>query len=299
MATVYWLGPGTAGATSWATGSNWSGGSAPTTGDTVFINNLTNDITSGLGQSAVTLAALYVIGGTGTIGVAGDAGAYLDIGWTNGLVNCGLTRLKLNAGTVNHTTVVQATGGSADVGRAACQIKGGNTASAVYVTGGTVGLAEKPGETATLSELDVKAGTATCGSGLTCPTMKQSGEEGQLNVYGSTTTLTQNSGTLNTFGTGAITTAVIDGTANFNHRPSGDAFQDLTVNGNGTADFSGDPRQVRFTNNPVFRKGGKVTAFNNAQLKKTGPANFSFSLPDSGFEGVTLDLGEIITVTIS
>src|SRR5436305_7696191 len=123
MSTVYWVGP-SSGATSWATAANWSGSAVPATGDTVFINNLTADITSGLAQSAVTLAALYVIGGTGTIGVAGDAGAYLAIGVTNMLINCGLTRLKWDPGTVNHTTVVQATGGSADTGRAALQIEG-------------------------------------------------------------------------------------------------------------------------------------------------------------------------------
>lgn len=295
--TIFWV--GASGPQSWSNTANWSGAAVPATGDTVWLVNLLSDITSGLAQSAVTLANLFVIGGTGTVGVAGDAGASLAIGITNAVFDCGLTRFKWDAGTVNHTTVVRNTGGSADAGRAALQIKGGNTGSKLYAVGGTTGLAEKPGETATLAELDVSAGTATCGAGLTCPVVSQSGEGGTLNVYGSVTTLTQNSGTLNTYGTGAITTAIIDGTANFGHRPSGDAFQDFTANGNGRVDFSPDPRQVRFTNAPTFRKGCSVKAFNKSQLKLTGPANFQFAIPDGGLDDLTLDLGEILTITVA
>jgi hypothetical protein len=307
MGTLYWI--GATGAQSWATTSNWSTGAIPVNGDDVYILAGSSDITSGLNQSAVALNSLTIGSGfTGTIGVAGDNGAYLQIATatllcipassSTGLLSGGFTRFKWDAGAVtNYTAVVSATGSAADTGRGALQIKGGTASSKLYVTNGSVDVAAKPGETGTLTELDVSGGTVVCGSGLTCPTITQSA--GTLTVNGAVTTLTQLAGSLFTFGTGLLGTVKINGNALFNHRPSGDAFTNLTIDAKGKADFSTDPRLVKFTNAPQLYQGATVIAFSSAQLKLTGPANLQLALKDCGVDDVSLRLGSNITLTIA
>lgn len=309
MGTLYWIG-GT-GAQSYATAGNWSSGAAPVAGDDVYILSGSSDITSGLNQSAVALNSLTVGSGfTGTAGVSGENGAYLQIATatalfipaasSSGLLSGGFTRFKWDAGTgTTFTAVVSATGSSADTGRGALQIKGGTASSKLYVTSGTVDVAAKPGETGTLTELDVSGGTVVCGSGLTCTTIIESGDRATLTVNGAATTLTQFAGTLFTFGTSLLATVKINGTAYFNHRPTGNAFTNLTIDPKGKADFSVDPRTVLFANAPQIYAGGSIKGFSSAQLKLAGPANFQAALKDCGAEDVTLNLGSNITLTVS
>lgn len=302
MAQKQWIG-GT-GSQPWSTAGNWSPSGVPANGDDVSILVGTSNIDSGLNQSAVTLNSLTIGSGfTGTIGAAGDTGAYLQINTPSllvlsapsagGFLSGGFTRFKWDAGAAtDFVAVVKTTGNGADPGRGALQVKGGTAASKMYVTGGTVDLAAKPGETGTLAELDVTGGTVVCGSGLTCPTIIQNGSASSLTVNGAVTTLTQQAGTLNTFGTSLITTAYVNGTANFGHRPSGNAFTNLTIDGAGAADFAGDPRGVLFANAPQLYEGAKLTAFSPDQLKLAGPVDFKFKLVNVPLGKVTVDLGE-------
>lgn len=309
MAVVYWIG-GT-GAQSWATTGNWSSGALPANGDSVYILSGTSDITSGLNQSAVTVTKLVIGSGfTGTIGVAGDAGAYLQLGVTtltciaavtsSGFLSGGFTRFKWDPGAVDYVAEIQATGTSADTGRGALQIKGGNTASTLDVVAGAVDVATKPGETATLATLKVGGtGVVTTGSGLTCPTITQSGANSILTTGSAVTTLTQYSGTLNTFGTALLTTVKVNGTANFLHRPTGNAFTNLTLDPAAVVDFTGDLRTVLFANAPSLYAGASIKAYNKAHLQLSGPASIQFALLDCGFADVTIDLGSNLTLTVA
>lgn len=58
MPTVRWLG----GTGNWNTGANWSGGSAPTNGDTIIFESGSVDVTTGP-SSTITVAALQVTNG--------------------------------------------------------------------------------------------------------------------------------------------------------------------------------------------------------------------------------------------
>lgn len=81
-ATVTWTG-GSGGDPNWSNGLNWSGGSAPTTGDALVFDGVagltnTNDLTAGTVFASLTITAgsgNFIIGGTNSIVLSGGATA--------------------------------------------------------------------------------------------------------------------------------------------------------------------------------------------------------------------------------
>lgn len=207
----------------WDNAANWSGGSVPTTGDTVYLDYAAGDVRYGLAQTSVTLAALHILAAyTDRIGLAdvNPAGypeyrdRYLAIKAT--LLNVGAgdgrgsPRIRLDLSTAQSTIRVLCTGSGSESPLPALQIKGTHASNAAYVTKGEVGFAVLGGETATLATLEVGYATSPssdslvrCGSGVTLTTLQQTG--GRVYLESGLTTVDKRGGYLEV-GEGSVTT---------------------------------------------------------------------------------------------
>lgn len=210
------------GPSDWSVAANWSGGAVPVNGDTVYIENSNVDILYGLGQSAVTLAALYIPATyTGKIGLptmhaaSGTAAAYYEYRATELAIGAtifrsghgegqGSGRIKVNFGSVTTTCTVVNTGTTAETGLSAFLFRGTDSSNVLNVYGGTVGVAQLAGQSATLATLNITSttggnrfATVYCGTGLgTGVAVSMSGGNLTLNagtaslaIYGGTVTL--------------------------------------------------------------------------------------------------------------
>ena len=258
----------------WGNTANWSTGSIPTTGDTVYILAGSQNITASLDQHLVTLANLVI--GVGFTGTIGTTSAYLQIGattWTVGApINSGVSsngsgRIKIDFGTVQYTGTVLATSqGTADPGLEPVRIKGSNASNKLYVISGRVGVGTTLAtETATISEADVSGGTLNFGYGVTWATVNVSQGGTFLSQSGGGTTLTTATGSTATVnGSAKVTTVNAGGSTYLNQRPAaGNVVDTLNLFNGGTVDFTGNPGSGTIgTFN--FYKGGSY---------KTSPAN--------------------------
>lgn len=316
MATQIWTGAGDG--ITWSSTANWASASVPATGDDVYFINGSSQITAGLSQSAVTLNSLNVYPGfTGAIGVVGPTGASLAIGIITLVMlgssgsnsgnnsgvfgSAGITLFKWTPGSVAFTATIAGTGASTDTFGSAVQIYGGTSGSNLYVNGGTVDVAMVPGQTATLALVDVSgSGTVNCGPGVTCPAYNQNGSQSSLLVSSATTTLTSIAGNLATLGTGLMATMIVGGTGTLNHRAaSGNSITTLTVNTNGSANFSNNPAGLLIANPIQMYRGASLTAFSKTQLQLAGPAPIEVVAEGCGVGDLTLafgTLGQTITI---
>ena len=271
MASYFWS---STSSTDPTLGANWTKsdgttGTAPTTGDDVTIAAIPGVTLAPIGaadMSAVTLNSLTISQTfTNTIGTPSTASGsffgYWKIGattWTLGTPSAdgssatGSPRIKLDFGSAAFTGTVLATGTSSDPGLAPLRIKGTSASNKLYVLGGRVGVATNlPGESSTLSELDVAGSTAVCtlGPGVTWSAANvsagatlttNSGSSGSLSVSPGSAATTQGSSTIATINAG--------GPMYLNHRPnSGAAITTLNLYPTGTADFSQSPAPVTVT----------------------------------------------------
>ena len=181
MATKIWIGTDV----DWATAGNWSPSGVPASTDNVYLENSSQSITSGLNQSAVTLASLNIDQSfTGSLGNAA-AGAMtintsiLNIGYHNGPgTPAGSPSINLDLGTTDASVItVSNTGTSADASAAPVKLKAGSggaiTAFAdgsgdVRVTSAAHGLAD--GDKVTISNSALYNGTNLTVSGKTTNT---------------------------------------------------------------------------------------------------------------------------------
>lgn len=245
MATRNWSGT-TSG--DWSVSTNWLEGVVPASTDTVFFKNNAVSVTTGLAQSAVTLASLTIDSTyTGTIG---SGSTYLAIGATaitiggasgSSTSGNGSGRILLNLGTVQFTaTVLSTSGTSSDSGLEPVRLLGTNASNKLYVLGGRVGVATTvTTEISTLTEWNVSGTGAVLnlGSGCTLTTGNQTGSSA-VTVNSALTTLTQSvGGTTTTLGTGTITTANIGGTI---ISSSTGTITTLNLYANATGDFTGN-----------------------------------------------------------
>ncbi len=162
-------------------GANWTKsdgttGTAPTTGDDLFIQAIPGVALAPIAASdmaSVTLNSLTISQTfTGTIGTTATSGTfgYWKIGaatWTigtasaDGTVFGGSGRIKLDFGSAAFVGTVLGAGVSIDSGLEPLRIKGSNASNRLYVLAGRVGVATNlPGETATLTEIDVSGSSA-------------------------------------------------------------------------------------------------------------------------------------------
>jgi hypothetical protein len=228
--------------------ANWlSSGTAgiPAATDVVLIPTNTINISAGLDQHLIVLNSFTISDSyTGRIGTTGISGSYLQIASPlvylhfpteaggNGL-GSDMIKLDLGSSTAPAITIFGSANSSAEDGLEPIRIINTPANTKLYQENGLVGLATtKPGEVATILQADLLGGTLNFGAGVTLGTLIQDG--GNTNINCAATTVTQNGGTLTTYGVGAITTATIDGDATFN---STGTITTLNVEGNGTADL--------------------------------------------------------------
>lgn len=296
------------GPTLWSVAANHSGGSVPTTNDTVWLSNSDNDIDDGLAQSSVTLAALNIEQSfTGDMGRPNSTGTYNDyrtaylaisattvnVGMGNG---SGSQLLRLNTGTNATTINVFATGSSSESSYETFLWKGTHASNVVNVTRGSVGIAVKPGETATVATLRVgyqssvdSDANVRLGPGVTLTTVDQSG--GQVICGSSFTTLSIRGGTFSTNFAAAGTTINLDG-GTVVWQSSGNVST-LLVGSGGVFDASQDMRPITVTDCTVeagaeIRDPHKRITFTNGIILNR------CSLAD-----VKLEIGTDITLTIA
>ena len=235
MAIKIWAGSDGA----WSTAGNWSPSGVPTNSDDVYIEDSSQGITSGLGQSAVTLASLNI--GQSFTGEIGDATTYLDIGATICNVGyskgfgspAGSARIKIDLGTIASTCTIHNTGSTpTDANLGAVQLLADQASTDIQIKKGKVTIAGSGSETATFDKLIVSYDTSkasdanvTLGPGVDIASIDQLG--GKVNNYsnsaaaaievtggthtiegsGAVTALTADGGTVTASGTGTITTA--------------------------------------------------------------------------------------------
>jgi hypothetical protein len=193
----------------WDNADNWAAGSVPVSTDAVRIDRPVS-ILYGLDQNAVTLASLTIgerfTGSSAYIGLPFRNAngyeeyreTYLKISATALTIRGASGRCKINVGTAQTAADIFTSGTANETGRAAIQFLGTHASNVLNVFGGTVGVADNDGEAATVATLRVTGGTVSCGTGATLTTVVKTG--GTLTVRSSTTTLTNNAGTLNIYG---------------------------------------------------------------------------------------------------
>lgn len=235
----------------WGTAVNWAEGSVPVAGDAVVIN-AGPSILYDLDQHTVTLASLTIGLGfpeTAEIGLAANTNPsapasgypqYLDQRLKIGATVCNIEtksrRIRLDLTPAATTTTIRDTGQPATTTEKALDLKaddaGGSTA--IYIQKGNVGLNAIPGDTGTVSDLNVSYRDSVPsdvsllgGTGLTLTRLDQSGgdvtlqngattilkSDGRLTITaGAVTTLTNRGGLVNYDGNGTITTLANKGT---------------------------------------------------------------------------------------
>lgn len=253
--TISWIGT----TTDVSNTANYSTGSLPVTGDTLFIEANPNGtdvaLATNLGTlSAVTLAALNI---SQTFSAAvGTPLAYFQVSAT--LVNIGYQYggtiaangsplIRVDLGSVQ--SLINVTGSSSSstlVGSGPISLKGTNASNVLNIETGSVSVASSPTEVSTIATIN-NGGTLVLGSGCTLTAINQFG--GSLVFQSAVTTLTQSAGNSQSAGTGAITTANIYG-GTYTSTSTG-TITTLNVQA-ATADFSTDPRAKTITTANIF-----------------------------------------------
>lgn len=284
MSTIYAI---NSAASLWTTGANWSGASAPANGDTVYLSHLgVGGFTSGLasGLTSGTLTMHIEQGFTGPLGaVASGAATYLTFSATVTALNCYIGRKtgqgsasgsgRLFIDTTNVTTsnfyIEDSASTSLETYYPPILIKGGGTIN-LYMSGGSVGVAARPGETTTLALAKI-----TQGSGSVRPSL--------LLGAGVTPTLIEaETGTILNRSDNTSATVNLSGDAAYTHNGAG-AHTTVSCHDNAVFDFAGTGTGTQIT---TLNLSG---TFNRQSMQAItiGTGNF--------YEGCTLDLDNGVT----
>jgi hypothetical protein len=210
---------------------NWSDGEAPANSDVLIFDEGSGDVLYGLtALSSLTGVTIQILPGyTGRIGLPEVNGSgqsryaeYREKSLTldGGTLDCEAplsNRLRFAFGGTDFTATIRATGQRETPNAPALLLAGGDTATAVHVLKGDVGLAFFGGETAVVPTLNVsfrdqRQGDSTvyCGSGCTLTTITKSG--GTLTTNSNITTFRQSvDGGITTHNAGTIATPIVEG----------------------------------------------------------------------------------------
>lgn len=303
MAAITWISTGTnAASVSWTATSNWSGGVVPTTGDTVYFTGTGSaNLQSNLATGLVTLTVFVDQSYLGQIGVSsGGTNNYLQFG---GVCTVGRNtganpvpsgpRLVMIDGGSNSLTFssLNTASSSAVTGIPPVLVKGSNLT--VNHTGGTIGLATFPGETAT-AIVNLADGPATVnpsifiGNGATVSSLTVS--SGNVNSFSdnvhSTVSLTGAS-TMLMQGAGALTTVTIGGGCTFQHYGSGNV---TTVNNYGIFDRTGDTRAITITTGNAY--ASSTWLLDNGKPSSTTRSTFTLVNARINDIKISLPIGE-------
>ncbi len=257
-----------------ATAGNWSPSGVPVTGDhIVFDGNATQALVGG-DQSAITLATLRVYRSCtkiiGSPSVPLKIGATIcEIGLTpeGGGTTSGPQTVALDFATIQTACTVYDNRGNGESGFSSTLLRGTHASNTLTIKGGAVGVGTMVlNEATTFTQIDVSGSSAvlTIGYGVTLGTLNQ--REGSIFLGSAVTTINQDGGTLETRGSGAITTANIAG--KFKSNSTG-TITTLNVAADGEADFSDSPTARTVTNANMYGPGASINADNNAALSVT------------------------------
>jgi hypothetical protein len=263
MATTYWT--GTAADGDWSNNSNWSG-SAPANGDDVFVESGSDDIDTGLAQSAVALSSLNIAKDfTGTIGTSSTAlaigSAVVRIGYTKSAASAsgsGRINLDLGSATASQVTVLDTASSATDDTNNPVRIIAANASTDIYIRGGKVGIAEEVGETATIGDLSIFADSLTPSvrvghegaNAVTATNVDIYG--GSVRMYSLATTVDVYGGTVRTEGSDTITTLNVWGGTVVSNATG--TITTLNARG-GTVDFTQSSEARTVTNLNVYVDG--------------------------------------------
>lgn len=252
----------TSGTVSWTATSNWQGGVAPASGDTVICTYGGANLELGLAQSAITLANL-IVGANfqGTIGAQTTPLAISATSWNFAANSAGRINIDFGTNAFIGTMLSGNTGGAdSGLGLLPVRVKGIHASNKIYCLGGTIGIATNtPTDTATVPEIDIlNTGTnVTCGSGCTLTLLTQGA--GTCFVNSALPNLNQGGGALTTAGSGPLgaTALVIGGTVTSN---STGAVRNAVIQNGGLLDFSQTPAARSATEQIQIYRGGKIIA---------------------------------------
>ena len=189
---------------------NWSGGSLPATGDVVIRPASTSSITAGLtALSSATLAGFFVE--LGYAGQIGTPSAYLSISLSSGspfsFAGAGQAYIDLGSSAVGPVITNTFANQPGAIGLYLL----GSELTTLSVRKGSVGVAARGGETATVATVDcdwsgnqASDSYVLLGSGVTVTTVNQTGGTCVINC--SVTTIHADAGTLYLFGSGTVST---------------------------------------------------------------------------------------------
>lgn len=182
---------------------NWLSGSAPVASDNIFfVADYNIDLTAGLDQSAVTYGKLIIEAGyTGKIGTKID---YLQIPCTDvDFKGSGESYIDVSSSAIDIRVDGTA---AAPTGKSGLYLKG-SAIDEINVISGSVGVASKAGETATLTTIVLNGGAVVVGDGCTLTNATVYG--GELNLQASVTTLKIYNGSVTMSEAGAVTTLTL------------------------------------------------------------------------------------------
>lgn len=203
MAVTEWLGT-TDG--DYQNAANWTNG-VPGAADDVYFKSGANPVDTNLGNGATLLGTFHVeVGYTGLVGTEDDflviqvPLAYIGTNPTGSPLR-GPQRLNISFVTTTVDITVETSNASAaDVGRTPVRFLTGHASSRLFMTGGSVSLADDPADTSTIALIDVSSGNFTIGEAVTLVDITCRGS-GQILLQ------SDPSGTLTVIG-GGLTTAL-------------------------------------------------------------------------------------------
>ncbi len=245
----------------WSTAANWSLAAVPVNTNAVILNPGAT-ILYGLAQSGVTLASLRAVAPSITLGLPEtnvDATPYaeyrttsLTIGCTITTVNSSTRRFKMNYGTVQNATLVEATGTGTDANVPAALFLGTHASNAYTVSGGSVGLGFFSSTAYTALTVDVAGGASvTLGAGGTVGTINNRG--GSITTYCPIVTALNHptvSGSARTtqYGTGGVGQVTLQGGVYANNGAGGTVGGNTVIGGPGLMTLDGGQGAITITN---------------------------------------------------
>ena len=242
--------------------NNWSGGSLPANGDSVYFGPAEFGPAYGLTALAAVTPALIEISSLATYDIGNPRinaeGGYTEYRALN-MQFAGVTLLRMPAGDGAGSALIRfdfgsavfagqinQTGTSSETGAPAVNIIGTHADNSIEVNGGTVGIASFLGEVSTLKTSVQAGGTLTTGYGVT---LNGAGStitigEGAMKAHTAIATATVQAGTLTLEGTGAATSITIHPAATCYYNSSGTC---TAVVVSGTLDCTADRSSRTFT----------------------------------------------------
>jgi len=189
MAVMIWQGNTS---TAFLTASNWIGGVAPTAGDDIYlVADYPKEIS---GSSGTEFGSLIVEDGY-------TAECSLNMSFTSvDFSGTGTTTLDVRSAAITLEIKQTASGGAGTKG---LYIRG-DALTGINIESGSVGIANKPGETSVVGEIRAISGDVEIGSGVTLTTCYNFGAE--VDILTSLTTVHVKNGTTTLLGSAAATT---------------------------------------------------------------------------------------------